>query len=186
MKNLHIFCLSAAFAFGATNSASAPSTKSSNLFTLTLPGNWKIINSKKKANCQFFAMIPSPNATEWDLKACNYSGTLEEALRFTAFTKDGKKWIATGSMDQQPAIFKSNRVGSTFIETKYPPTCGITDTDSGFHAAGGQCYSALIGCKNDYVIIESNGSNKDFLAMKKITQSVFFEGCSRTPSSKFR
>ena len=186
MKNLHIFCLSAALAFGTTNSASAPPTKSDNLFTLTLPGNWKIINNKKNENCQFFAMVRSPNTTEWDLKACNYSGTLQEALRFTVFSNNGKKWISSGSMDQQPAIFKSSSVGSTFIETKYPPTCGITDTDSGFHAAGGQCYSALIGCKDDYVTIESNGSNKDFSVMKKIARSIVFEKCSKTPSNKFR
>ena len=128
-------------------------------------------------------MTSSSNATEWDLKACNYQGTLEEALRFTVFVKDGKNWIASGSMDQQPAVLKSNGIDSTFIETKHPPTCGVINKNSGFRAAGGQCYSALVGCKQDYLIIESNGLNMDFSAMKKITRSVIFKECSRTASS---
>ena len=183
MKNFHIFHLLAALAFGTTNSASAHQTKSDASFSFTLPKNWKSSSNKRNENCQFFKMISSSNATEWDLKACNYQGDLEEVLRFTVFAKDGKKWIASGSMDQQPAVWKSDGIDSTFIETKNPPTCGVINKNSGFRAAGGQCYSALVRCKKDYLIIESNGLNMHFSAMKKITRSVIFKECSKTASS---
>ena len=186
MKNLQIFHLLAALVFGTINSASAHLIKSDSFFTYTLPSNWKIHDNGKIESCHFFKNTHSPNTTEWDLKACKYSGTLENVLRFTVFIKDGKKWIASGSMDQQPAAWRSNDSNFTFIETKYPPTCGIIDRKSGFHAAGGHCYSALIRCKNNHVVIESNGLNTDFPVMQKIARSVIFKECTRNSSVKNR
>ena len=186
MKNLQIFHILATFAFGTINSATAHSIKSDDFFSFTLPSNWKIHDNGEIENFQFLKKTHSPNKTEWDLKACKYSGTLDNVLRFTVFLKDDKKWIASGSMDQQSPAWKLNGSNSTFIETKYPPTCGIVARESGFHAAGGKCYSALVGCKNNYVVIESNGLNTDFSAVQKIARSVNLKKCAKNSSLKIR
>ncbi|MGJ7579133.1 hypothetical protein ACSFA3_03015 [Variovorax sp. RHLX14] len=185
MNNLQLV-FSAILLLGTTNPTNAHSIKSDDSFSLTIPRKWKNHHNIENENCQFLKNTRSPTATEWDLRACKYSGNLEEVLRFTAFLKEGKNWIAAGSMDQKPAELISSHSNSIFIETKYPPTCGIVDRESGFHTAGGECYSALVGCNKNYLLIESNGLNTDFSEMRKIARSVIFKECAKNSSIESR
>ena len=78
-------------------------------------------------------------------------------------------------MDQQPARRVRLSNGNIFIETAILTSCGITDSEAVFHAAGGQCYSAVISNKKITVTIDSDGVNTDFGLMKIISHSIFLK-----------
>ena len=143
-------------------------------------GEWVNIKQTTEHDCILLKKkIPKNESNNWDLKICQHSGTFDETLKRTNFLKIGSDWYATGSMDQHPAQFEKDRSGHILLETVNSPTCGIFQENTGFHAAGGQCYSSLVGCEGNYATLESSGIFTDFSALKKITRSIKRLNCKR-------
>lgn len=106
------------------------------------------------------------------VRVCKIFLGFEKSILQSAFKAENGEWLASGSMDEQKAKRTRSPRGVEVIETMTPPSCGVVDRDGVFRAAGGQCYSALIGNSKIAVSIESTGVSRDYSSMRKITGSV--------------
>jgi uncharacterized protein len=85
-----------------------------------------------------------------------HAGDLDKGISESdIFTKKGEVWYAhIGRFDNPPAESIS---GHGWKGLKTTITCGISYSDTGFHAAGGKCLWAVISDGKKYIVADTQG-----------------------------
>lgn len=178
MKKIPVFILLTALACCVSSKTTSFNERK---FSIHYSSQWEMVSSKNTEGCIFLTQKykQEKSNSEWDLSICSSSGNLDEVMQQTVFYRDGAHWMASGSMDQQQVKKTLDSTGLFTLETTILPSCGTSDQETGFHAAGGECYSALVGCKKDFAILQSDGLYKKIAELKKIRKSIKFLDCRK-------
>ena len=155
--------------FGSTNELNDYSSHSlkkiqNKSFSLSYPSTWHTRKDPFLSEC---TLLYSPHKTrqeDFTLRVCFREGMPIDILGDMGFVKDSGKWFATGSMDRNEANIV---MGNKYVISGLA-TCGVSD-QAGFHAAGGNCYRAVVLGKTHSITFESSGTTAEF----KVIESIY-------------
>lgn len=137
-------------------------------YLVRVPKNWKAVEYVGDPNCTYLKKEESLPHQSFTVMICVREGREGVvANRAGFFFRDGI-WVKTGSMDEQPATLDWS---AQFPKISGVASCGITD-DTGFHAAGGNCYSAIVFGDGYGVLIETDGTEKDLSLVANVVGKV--------------
>jgi hypothetical protein len=139
---------------------SGASTINSGAYSVQVPNSWVRLNGSslssfddQSANCSYFLdkKVKHQSAA---LSICVIRMSPERALGQVGFQKVDDRLVRAGSMDAKPAQIEEH---AGYVKVSGNASCGIYD-DAGFHAAGGNCYSAIIFGRDYHIALETDGS----------------------------
>jgi hypothetical protein len=163
---------------GTTTTAQVASTSG---FSASIPDSWikfdgGIFNpfNEMPATCSYYR-DPRNHQQSFALSICKIKATPSQALSRIGFQTIDGRLVRAGSVDAQDAIIDER---NGYIRVSGDASCGISD-EAGFHAAGGNCYYAIIFGRDYSVALETDGS-EPLSVIRKITDSVIL----KTPADK--
>ena len=98
-----------------------------------------------------------PDGTDYIIHFELGNGDLEKAIKETGIFEERKKgeWTAAIGRYENPVAEKISGAGWNGLKTRV--TCGISDKETGFHAAAGECLWALISDGKHYLLADTQG-----------------------------
>lgn len=118
------------------------------------PSNRTVHIDKNNIEIRGFLM---PDGTDYVIHFKLGRGGLEKAIKETEIFEERKKgqWVATIGRFDNPLAEKISGGGWNGLKTNI--TCGISDKETGFHAAAGECLWALISDGKLYLLADTQG-----------------------------
>lgn len=142
-----------------------------NGFSFSYPKTWLV---KKEKQCVNLNQPQRRTEEEYTLNICVQHGTLEQATDSMIFYNDNGVWIREAGMDAPSPVDIIN--GPLWKGMQTTQTCGISDEETGFHAAGGICFMAIIYNNKTQLLFDTVGFYQDFDVINAIVRSVKFNG----------
>lgn len=100
-------------------------------FSFSYPKAWSV---KKENQCLSLNRPNSLTEEEYTLQICVQHGTLQQAADSMIFYNDKDTWIREAGMDEPSPVDIIEGSGWKGMQTTQ--TCGVSDAETGFHAAG--------------------------------------------------
>jgi hypothetical protein len=139
-------------------------------FSFSYPKGWKVSKDKKCLRLN----EPKIRANEeYTLKLCAQHGTLEQAADSMFFSLKDGVWMRNAGMDSPSPVDLIEGPGWKGMQTTQ--TCGVSDKETGFHAAGGTCLMAIVYNAKTQLLFDTVGYYQDFGTTDAIIQSVQFD-----------
>lgn len=134
------------------------------------PQDWKVRNNKQCLNLE----SPDGDANEeYTLNLCIQHGTLEQAADSMIFSLEDGIWMRSAGRDAPSPVDVIEGPGWKGLQTTQ--TCGISDPETGFHAAGGTCLMAIVYNARTQLLFDTVGYYEDFDTISAIIRSVRFD-----------
>lgn len=144
-------------------------------FSFSYPKGWKVSKNKECLN------LNEPNADtneEYTLNVCVQHGKLQQAADSMIFSLEDGVWMRSAGKDLPSPVDLIEGPGWKGMQATQ--TCGVSDKETGFHAAGGTCLMAIVYNAKTQLLFDTVGYYQDFDTIDAIIRSVRFEG-SVTP-----
>lgn len=135
------------------------------------PSNRTVHIDKNNIKIRGFLM---PDGIDYIIHFQLGNGGLEKAIKETGIFEERKKgeWVAAIGRFENPHAEKISVPGWNGLKTNI--TCGISDKETGFHAAAGECLWALLSDGKRYLLADTQGiSGLDENTMKTLMSSKF-------------
>lgn len=165
---LYIIALAAA----SHPASSAPKYReiSTTSFSVEIPNLWKMKPNDK--DCYQFSSPDKIRPDDYTLEVCSLDKNLDDAAYESGiFDKDDKgNWITIagpGSSKTAEIISYDDWDGIQAIID-----CGIGEPTTGFHAAAGDCYWAVVSNERRSLIVDTQGLYRDFGTIRRIIKSL--------------
>lgn len=172
MKNLTKFIFVCAIQFLGAFNLSKADEKTTQLidekYSIRIPKNWTSIRYPDDRDCTYIKARKLEYHQEFSLLVCTNTGTPIEIANKKGFYKTEDGWIRSGAMDSQPAKLTTISGHPAIIGNTL---CGIT-TETGFHAAQGDCHSWIIFGSGYGVSFETDGIRHNRKIIDKILSSI--------------
>lgn len=139
-------------------------------FSLQYPKGWKLSQTQ---NCITLDHPKKRPNEEYTLYLCQQQGSLEQAAEGLFFYQENGVWMRSAGRDKPSPVLETSGPGWKGLLAYQ--TCGISDEETGFHAAGGTCLMALIDSGQRQVVADSVGFFQDFATLGAILQSIRFD-----------
>ena len=118
---------------------------------------------KEYKPCRFYAFVQlrflglMTAGTDYIIHFEVGNADLEKAIKETGIFEERKKgeWAAATGRFENPVAEKISGSGWNGLKTRV--TCGISDKETGFHAAAGECLWALISDGKHYLLADTQG-----------------------------
>lgn len=136
-------------------------------FTLAAPETWQIVEDASNGQCRLFRDTAAQSRLTV-LRLCIVTKDPDSIASERGFFFDSGSWTYAGSMDIQPAELS---VSDNNVRLTGVASCGIT-SETGFHAAGGECLTAIVFGQNYSIVFETDGTQTDFSEITKIVNST--------------
>lgn len=140
-----------------------------NDFSVSYPKGWTV---KKHNQCVHVNRPGRPANEEYTLSICVQHGVLEEATDSMIFYNDKGIWMRHAGMDAPSPVDIIE--GADWKGMQATQTCGVSDEETGFHAAGGICLMAIVYNDNTQLLFDTVGFYQGFDVINSIIQSVKF------------
>lgn len=138
-------------------------------FSFRYPKSWSV---KKNQQC---ISLHQPNALtneEYTLNICVQHGTLQQAAESMIFYNDNGVWMREAGMDSPSPVDIITGEGWKGMQTTQ--TCGISDEETGLHAAGGTCFMGIVYNASTQLLFDTVGFYQNFGVIDMIVHSVKF------------
>lgn len=141
-------------------------------FSLTYPAKWRM---KKVQSCY---QLTSPHRSlleEYTLSVCRFSGPLEKIAKDDLFfvQESSGQWMRTAGPSSPSSV---DDLKSPYWRGLYAiQVCGVSDPESGFHGAGGDCVMSVVSNGKTSLMFDTVGLTREFGMIKKIIRSVRFK-----------
>lgn len=140
-------------------------------FSVSYPKSWKV---KKVNQCININQPEKLKDEEYTLNICVQHETLKQAADSMIFYNDHGVWMREAGRDAPSPVDIIKGRGWKGMQTTQ--TCGVSDAETGFHAAGGDCFMAIVYNANTQLLFDTVGYYQDFDVISAIVQSVKFTG----------
>ncbi|PSH22128.1 hypothetical protein B7R74_08075 [Yersinia pseudotuberculosis] len=140
-----------------------------NGFSFSYPSTWSV---KKEKQCVSLNQPERVAEEEYTLNICVQHGTLEQATDSMIFYNDNGVWMREAGMDAPSPVDIIKGPGWKGMQTTQ--TCGVSDEETGFHAAGGTCFMAIVYDAKTQLLFDTVGFYQNFDVINMIVQSVKF------------
>jgi hypothetical protein len=145
-------------------------------FSVAYPANWR---ARAKADCVTLDAPRKARNEEYTLALCGKPGTLAQAADEQVIAPgDDGVWLRTAGMDGPSPVEWMFGPGWDAVVTTQ--TCGVGDTQTGFHAGGGTCLMFAASDGRRAVTADSVGYYQDFGQLREILRSIRFDPVSAT------
>ncbi|RJT37360.1 DUF4087 domain-containing protein [Rahnella woolbedingensis] len=138
-------------------------------FSFDYPKGWTI---KKEKQCLNINKPSRLKNEEYTLNICAEHDSLEQATDSMIFYKENGVWTREAGMDPPSPVDIIQGAGWKGMQTTQ--TCGISDEETGFHAAGGICFMAIVYNSQTQLLFDTVGFYQDFDVINAIVQSIKF------------
>ena len=139
-------------------------------FSFAYPAAWRVRRSGACATLD----EPGRHPGEYTLQLCAEASALPAVADKQGFAPgDDGAWLRSYGMDApSPVQWMFGPGWSGMVTTQ---TCGISDAETGFHAAGGTCLMFAGSDGRRAVLADSVGFYQDFRRLREILRSIRFE-----------
>lgn len=138
-------------------------------FSFNYPKNWSV---KKENQCIHLNHPDRLANEEYTLNICAQHGTLEQAADQMIFYNNNGVWMREAGRDAPSPVEIIK--GPDWRGMQTTQTCGISYQETGFHAAGGTCFMAIIYNDKTQLLFDTVGFYQDFDVINAIIQSIKF------------
>jgi len=139
-------------------------------FSFSYPKGWKV---SQVQNCLNLNQPKTRTNEEYTLNLCVQHGTLEQAADSMIFSLEDGVWMRSAGMDSPSPVDLIEGPGWKGMQTTQ--TCGVSDAETGFHAAGGTCLMAIVYNAKTQLLFDTVGYYQDFDTLDAIIRSVRFD-----------
>lgn len=139
-------------------------------FSFHYPRGWKL---SKNNECLTLKEPDTLTSEDYTLRLCVQHGTLEQAADKMIFYLEDGVWMRSAGMDPPSPVDLIEGPGWKSLRTTQ--TCGVSDEESGFHAAGGTCLMAIVDSTKTQLLFDTQGYYQDFDTTGVIIESVRFD-----------
>ncbi|NWA26922.1 DUF4087 domain-containing protein [Pseudomonas gingeri] len=139
-------------------------------FSFNYPKAWKVSKNKE---CLSINQPKTQTNEEYTLNLCVQHGTLQQAADSMIFSQEDGVWMRSAGMDSPSPVDLIEGPGWKGMLTTQ--TCGVSDEETGFHAAGGTCLMAIVYNAKTQLLFDTVGYYQDFDTIGAIIRSVRFD-----------
>lgn len=139
-------------------------------FSFSYPKGWKVSKNKECLNLNQPGTLTNE---EYTLNLCAQHGTLEQAADSMVFSLEDGVWMRSAGMDAPSPVDLIEGPGWKGMQTTQ--SCGVSDEETGFHAAGGTCLMAIVYNAKTQLLFDTVGYYQDFDTIGAIIHSVRFD-----------
>ncbi len=139
------------------------------------PAEWRL---HRKDDCVLLDAPDKQSNEEYTLDICRKRALLEKVAQDELiFSPDEHGvWMRTAGMDPpSPVEMLSGTGWKGMLATQ---TCGVSDEETGFHAAGGECLMAVVSDGKTSLAFDTVGFYQDFAEIRTIIDSVRFDAAA--------
>lgn len=166
----------------ATRSAAAAKALSKHVtgagYAMAIPAGWRVT---RDAGCLRIDAPDKRAIEEYTLSACAFDAPLDTVASDQLFFDRDERgvWMRTAGMSQPSEVDRITGDGWTGLSTVQ--TCGISDEETGFHAAGGECLMAVVSDGKRSLTFDTVGFAQDFGLLDRIVASTRFVPAAGAP-----
>lgn len=146
-------------------------------YSFSYPRSWKL---RQVEHCQQLDAPGKLKNEEYTLNLCPRPATLEQVADDAIFSRDENGvWMREAGMDAPSPV--QVRRGEGWDGLSAVQTCGVSDEETGFHAAGGSCFWAAVSDGHTGLLIDTVGFYQDFQQIGIIVDSLRFATAPKAP-----
>ncbi|KAF1050578.1 MAG: hypothetical protein GAK43_02752 [Stenotrophomonas maltophilia] len=146
-------------------------------YRFSYPRSWKL---RKVDHCVQLDAPGKARNEEYTLNLCARPSTLEQVAEDAIFSRDENGvWMREAGMDEPSPVQVQHGAGWEGLSAVQ--TCGVSDEETGFHAAGGSCFWAAVSDGHTGLLIDTVGFYQDFQQIGIIVDSLRFGPAPATP-----